>query len=139
MANTMQNPTQDQSPVKKTTQEGDFEISLDEKKPDGVKEVEKTVEAKEVAPAQEITDQQQLRQKIESIDLTDHLKQQVSAQANAITSLSEEEKMKALLKAAKEKGVIFAVHMAKKMNDPYILDMLHDTLAKEGHYKDFLK
>lgn len=139
----MSNPTnssaQNQEPIKKPLEESAFEISLDEKKVESVQEKEEGIEKPENNSGQELQDQRQLREKIESIELADHVKQQASAQANAITSLSEEEKMKVLLKAAKDKGVVYAVSMAKKMNDPYILDMLHDTLAKEGHYKDFLK
>lgn len=140
MANPINSSSQDQEAVpQKPTQENALEVSLDEKKVDSAQEVQESVEKKEEVRDQEVRAQQQLRQKIENIDLADNLKQQASAQANTITSLSEEEKMKSLLKAAKQKGVVYAVSMAKKMNDPYILDMLHDALAKEGHYKDFLK
>lgn len=139
MPNPINSSAQDQEPIKKPIDEGAFEISLDEKKVEHIQEPEKTVEKPENNAGQELQTQRQLREKIENIELADHVKQQASAQANAITSLSEEEKMKSLLKAAKQKGVVYAVALAKKMNDPYILDMLHDALAKEGHYKEFLK
>lgn len=133
----MQPSTQNQEPEnKKPSQEHAFEVSLEEKKAEDSKEV---AEQREQVAPQEFQTQKQLRQKIENIDLADGLKQQASAQAGTAASLSGQEKMKVLLQAAKTKGVIYAVHMAKKMNDPYILDMLHDTLAKEGHYKEFLK
>ena len=44
-----------------------------------------------------------------------------------------------LLKIAREKGLVYAIQVAKKMNEPYLLDVLHDTLASEGFYKDFKK
>jgi len=73
------------------------------------------------------------------MDLDDNLKIHMQSQAQEIQSLEENEKVKSLLKIAKEKGVIFSVNVAKKMNDPYILDTFHDVLAKEGYYKEFLK
>lgn len=42
-----------------------------------------------------------------------------------------------LIAAAKEKGVVFAVRVAKEMNDPFLLDTLHDRLVQEGMLKDF--
>ena len=47
--------------------------------------------------------------------------------------------IKKLLEIAREKGVVFAIKVAKSMNDPFLLDTLHDALAKEGYYKDFVK
>lgn len=83
--------------------------------------------------------EKELRREIEKMDLDDSLKQQAQIQAQKIKNLGEEEKIKSLLKIAKLKGVIYSVNVAKKMDDPYILDTLHDILAKEGYYKKFLK
>jgi len=52
--------------------------------------------------------------------------------------LGEKEKIERLLDIAREKGLVFAIQVARKMNEPYLLDILHDTLAQEGFYKDFL-
>jgi len=89
--------------------------------------------------AGEINAQKELREKIEAIDLQAVQKTQASASGNDLSSLGQEEKIKKLLQLAKQKGVIYAVQVAKKMNDAYTLDMLHDLLAKEGLYKNFLK
>ena len=64
-------------------------------------------------------------------------KLQVTAQAETIKSLPDQEKIKKLLGIAKKKGVVYAVNIAKRMNSDFILDTLHDTLAKEGYYKNF--
>ena len=40
-----------------------------------------------------------------------------------------------LLQIARDKGVIFAIQLVRKMNEPYLLDVFHDTLAREGFYK----
>jgi len=82
---------------------------------------------------------QELRQRIEAMDITDNLKKQAKTQAQSIKYLDEEKKIKKLLEIAKQKGVVYAVNVAKKINDSYILDTLHDILAKEGFYKEFVK
>lgn len=80
-----------------------------------------------------------LREKIEKTDLSDSLKIQAQGQADDIKSLDDKKKVEELLKIAKKKGVIYAIHIAKKMNNSYVLDALHDILAEEGHYKEFIK
>lgn len=80
---------------------------------------------------------QRVREKIEKTELDDSLKMQAAVHAQSIRSLDEEKKIKKLIDLAKVKGVVYAVNVAKKMDDPYVLDMLHDILAKEGYYKKF--
>ena len=101
---------------------------LEKKKEDGEKMRE--------IPEEEI---KKLREKIEKTDLDDKLKIQVQSQANDLNALEEKNKLRKLLEIAKLKGVIFAVNVAKKMNDPYILDTLHDALVEKGYYKKFMK
>ena len=121
------------------------EKTSEEKKPDQVKEgnvlieaeqeLREVTEAKEQLSAQEI---QAAKEAIENMDLSDGLKQQTQSSAQDIKSLKEEEKIKKLLELAKAKGVVYAIHTAKKMNDAYVLDILHDQLAKEGLYKKLI-
>ena len=60
--------------------------------------------------------------------------------AKKIQTLGEEEKIEHLLEITKDKGIAFAVRVAKQMNDPYVLDTFHDILVKEwASYKQFLK
>lgn len=80
-----------------------------------------------------------LRKKIESIKLNGNLSRQAQVNADDAKLLDGQKKIKRLLQLASQKGVIYAVNVAKKINDPYVLDALHDTLAKEGHYKEFIK
>ena len=118
------------------------EKTSEEKKPDQVKsedvliETEKEsreiTEVKEQLSAQEI---QAAKEAIENMDLDEKLKHQTQSSAQDIKSLKEEEKIKKLLELARTKGVVYAIHTAKKMNDAYVLDILHDQLAKEGLYK----
>ncbi len=122
---------------KNSKDEESSEIFINEKR------IEVPIESIETREKKELTEKEiidrQIRQEIENMDLNDSLKTETQVQADKIRSLKEQEKIKNLLKIAKDKGVIFAVNVAKKMNDPYILDTFHDTLAKEGYYKEFLK
>lgn len=79
----------------------------------------------------------ELRREIEMMELDDKTKGGAEKKAEKIEFLGEKEKIEHLLQMAREKGVLFAIQVAKKMNEPYILDILHDTLAQEGLYKKF--
>ena len=135
----MSNPKKDFSEsesVKKLPQENPEEPSVESKETtDSLSpgELEKSKENPEVWQRQKI------RQEIENIDLSDGQKSAAQGAANDIQGVEEKEKMEKLLHLAKTKGVVFAVAVVKKMNDPYLLDMFHDALAKEGHYKEFIK
>jgi hypothetical protein len=129
-------------PTNKKTKEhaGDIapqEFSMDEKA------AETPLAPNEIAEQKESVKEQAthhaLRQEIENMELDDQAKLQVQSHANDLQSLQHNEKIKNLLQIAKTKGVIFAVNVAKKMNDPYLLDVFHDMLAKEGYYKEFFK
>ena len=96
-----------------------------------------------MAEQQELTDDQiahqKARREIEGMDLDDGLKAQAHQSVANLQSLDDQKKIQYLLGLAKDKGVIFAVIAAKKLNDPFVLDMFHDALVKNGHYKEFLK
>lgn len=81
----------------------------------------------------------ELKREIEMMELDDKLKDEAKKKAQKIEFLGEKEKIEHLLEVAREKGVVFAVNMAKEMKDPYLLDIFHDILAKEGYYKAFSK
>jgi len=80
-----------------------------------------------------------LRREIELMQIDDNLKKQAEQKANKISFLADDDKLENLMKIAREKGIVFAVKVAKSMNDPFLLDTLHDAMAKEGYYKDFIK
>lgn len=88
---------------------------------------------------QEEIEHNNIRSQIEGMDLDEHQKAQVKTHAATIQPLEVQGKLKHLLALAQSKGVVFAVKVAKDTKDPYILDMFHDLLAKEGHYKKFVK
>lgn len=99
--------------------------------------VEQATEQFEPSTNEQISkeEKQALREKIEATDIDDSLKMQALSQAQDLSSMKEGEKIKELLKMAHEKGIVYAVAVAKKTDDSYLLDTLHDTLVKEGFYK----
>ena len=101
-------------------------------------EAGKTPEKKEISLDEKIVSEE-LRKEIEMMELDDATKGEAEKKAQKISFLGEEEKIENLLRIAREKGVVFAIQVARRMNEPYLLDILHDTLAREGFYKDFTK
>ncbi|OGZ79360.1 MAG: hypothetical protein A2358_00125 [Candidatus Staskawiczbacteria bacterium RIFOXYB1_FULL_37_44] len=99
---------------------------------------EKKVEKKEISENEKIISEE-LKREIELMQFDDNLKKEAEQKANIISFLADGDKLKNLLNIAKEKGIVFAINVAKKMNDPFLLDAFHDILAKEGYYKKFVK
>lgn len=93
----------------------------------------------ELPPEEKEAVQEQLRKEIELMQLDEGLVAEASKKAQKIEFLNEKEKLEHLLAIAKERGLAFAVNVAKNMNDPFILDSFHDLLIKEGLYRKFLK
>ncbi|MEI7424631.1 MAG: hypothetical protein WCK10_00730, partial [Candidatus Staskawiczbacteria bacterium] len=117
--------------------------ALEKKTPDNEQTVnlsperEVTLEGKELLRDDKAVTAE-LRREIEMMQLDDNTKKDAEAKAEKIEFLGEKEKIEHLLQTAREKGLVFAIHVARKMNEPYLLDVLHDTLADEGYYKDFI-
>ena len=95
-------------------------------------------EKKEISEDDKIVSAE-LRREIEMMELDDNTKVEAEKKAEKIEFLGEKEKIEHLLQMAREKGITFAIQVARKMNEPYLLDILHDTLANEGLYKQFAK
>jgi len=111
-------------------------ISASEQRIEFGKEKEPVVEKKEISKDEKIV-ADELRREIEMMEVEGNLKEEAKKKAQEIEFLGEKEKIEHLLKIAREKGIIFAIKSAKEMKDAYILDTLHDILAKEGYYKNF--
>lgn len=117
------------------------EVEVPEKGPSaGEREVVRSQEAVRVPERKEISEDDrivsaELRKEIEMMELDDNAKAEAEKKAEKIEFLGEKEKIEHLLEIAREKGVIFAIQVARRMNEPYLLDILHDTLAQEGFYK----
>ena len=97
--------------------------------------------AEKIEPTREETiTKEVIKREIDIMELNDDLKAEAAEKAKKIQSLGEEEKIEYLLEVTKDKGIAFAIKVAKQMNDPYALDVFHDILVKEWFtYKQFLK
>ncbi len=113
-------------------------VSASEQQIEFKKEGRVAAEKKEISPDEKVVTEA-LRKEIEMMELDDKLKEEAKKKAQKIEFLGEKEKIEHLLQLAREKGVIFSVRTAKEMKDAYLLDILHDVLAKEGYYQKFIK
>ncbi len=52
--------------------------------------------------------------------------------------LSVKKEVKHLIAIAEEKGLEYSIREAQKKNDPFLLDIYHDVLAKDASYRRFL-
>lgn len=85
---------------------------------------------------QERVIKENLRREIEKMEATG-MEEEAEKQAGRLNSLGAEEKISHLLETAEEKGLPYAVKVARKMKDSFIMDLFHDTLARKGLYKKF--
>lgn len=101
---------------------------------------EKEKSEKEEFLAKEKKDiREKLEKEVAKMELAPELTEKAKKKAKQINDLDEEGKLMRLLKIAKEKGVAFSVKVAEKMDDPYVLDALHDILAQDERFKNFPK
>ena len=63
--------------------------------------------------------------------VSDSSQKTTKKQAASIKGVQRQRQVKILADLAMEKGVHYAVAMAKKMESAYVLDELHDTLVDE--------
>ena len=132
-------------PDKKDLPEQVGEIKTPEKKTSATEqavhfdwEKDKKVEKKRISEDDKIVSAE-LRREIELMQLSDEEKKGADKIVSKIEFLGEKEKIEHLLKIAREKGLVYAIQVARRMNEPYLLDVLHDTLAREGFYKKIMK
>ena len=60
---------------------------------------------------------------------------EISEQAGEVAQLPESDKLTHLKSVALKDGVVKAVRIAKKMNDPQLLDELHDAIQDDPELK----
>ncbi|MBI2577299.1 MAG: hypothetical protein HYV77_00435 [Candidatus Wildermuthbacteria bacterium] len=97
---------------------------------------EKSQEEKE-APFDRDTTREKLEEAVRALDQNPAAVEEARKRAAAMPAATPAKTVDNLVAAAKEKGVVFAVRIAKEINDPFILDALHDRLIQEGMLKDF--
>lgn len=75
----------------------------------------------------------------EAISFPDKSEQIKEEELNKVLAGNEITKIKKLLEIASAKGLYYATELCKRAKDPFLLDLFHDILAKDGFYKYFLK
>jgi hypothetical protein len=113
----------------------------DEYREDFNLEKEKTLESKEFFEKhQKKIIEEKLEEELEKMEVnSEHLKEDIKVEREQIQDLKKKGKINRLLQIAQEKGVAYAIGVAKKMEDPYLIDTLHDILAHKGFYNKFIK
>ena len=100
--------------------------------------VERREEKVEQKTEKEIVEEK-ITEELNKMKLMPDFDEEIEKETIQIQSLKKEGKLVRLLELTKEKGVSFAIVVAKKMKDPYTLDAFHDILSREGYYKKFSK
>lgn len=97
-------------------------------------EVKEIGEEREAKIEEEKASTEELQKEIEKISQSPQVQRDIKQKAVQIKSLGNEGKLKRLLDLAQERGVAFAIGVAKDLNDPYLLDALHDKIIEKGLY-----
>ncbi len=79
----------------------------------------------------------ELKKEVEKTRLAPEMKVQAKKESEQIKKQSVQGKIQHLLDLTQSNGVVYAVEVARKMNNPYLLDLFHDALAREGFFKKF--
>ena len=103
-----------------------------------IEEKEEVLEKKELTE-QEKEERKEMEKEIEKVKLSPQAKVQAQKQADDIKKGTVQGKIQHLLDLAQSQGLAYAVEVVRKMDDPYLLDLFHDILAKEGLFKKFLE
>ena len=104
-----------------------------------IQEKKERGEEKEFLTAEEKINKEKLRREIELMKINPELQDEARKKAQEIKELDVQGKIKNLLLAAEQEGVAFAVKIAEGLKDPYLLDVFHDILARDGLFKRFKK
>jgi len=107
----------------------DFDIGKVESVKESTKKKETVAEKKEII--------ERLEKEVELIqESSPQIQDEVKEESQKIKELDAEGKLRGLLDLAQTKGLPFSIIAAKAMDDPYILDIFHDLLIREGFYKN---
>jgi len=102
----------------------------------------KKLEGKEVLERKKLTKKEEekreeFKKEIEKIELPPIKKGETLREAEKIKGQTSQRQISQLLYLAQSKGLAFAIKIAKETKDPYLIDLFHDILAKEGMFKKY--
>lgn len=108
--------------------------------PDKASEEREPREEREMAPQAEIQlEGERISQQAAKAQFTPEEEAEAKKETVKIKKMDSQGKLQRLLVIARDKGVVFAVKVARDLGDPYALDMLHDVLAKDENYKKLMQ
>ncbi len=96
---------------------------------------ESAPERPETLTEEEEREREQIREELEHVELPVPKQKQAQQQSITVGGLSPKEQLERLVTIAFEDGPEVAVTAARKLQDAYILDALHDALAKDKLYQ----
>lgn len=102
----------------------------------------KDSKGKEILERKELTnrekeEQKEFKEKIEKVELVSIKKREILKETEKIKGQNAQRQISYLLYLAQNKGLSYAIKIAKETKDPYLIDLFHDILAKEGMFKKF--
>jgi ribosomal protein S3 len=134
----------EKSPEKKETKVSDIEEikkrlaeDFNIGKVENIENIEEKEEKRSVLAEEKII-RDKLEKEVELMQTSSpQLQDEAQKKAQDIKELDAEGKLKGLFDLAQSKGLPFAITAAQTMDDPYILDVFHDLLIKQGFYGKF--
>lgn len=95
-------------------------------------EQQESREEREQVPQEREQAREAIEREAAKMPLPVQAEREIASEAKSMEALDKEGKVERLVQLAQTKGVFFAVRLAKSMDDAYVLDRLHDELAKKG-------
>lgn len=81
---------------------------------------------------------EEIAAELEKVKLSPQAKAQTQKQADDMQKESEQGKVQRLLEITEEQGLVYAVEVAKKMNNHLLLDKFHDALVENKLFRKYL-
>ena len=116
------------------------ELAMESEVFDG--DIVETEKPQEVSDTLKEAVKKEIQDTMESIVLNDDAKAQALDDAGNLQQIEDDKKVEELLKLAKTKGrgVVYAITVAEKMGNSYVIDKLHDKMSADWQdYKQYLK
>ena len=99
-----------------------------------IEEKERGIEQKEELEKRK----RELEEELKRLELSYQEKIEAEKEAEKLRKEEAKKQIERLFVLAQEKGLPYAIEVAKSMKDPFILDLFHDLLAKDQTFKRFL-
>jgi len=102
-------------------------------------EEKKEFPVKKELTEEEIEEREKLKEEIKKLELSAQKRIAILKESEKIKRQTVQRQIDYLLFLAQQKGLAFAIKAVNATNDPFLIDLFHDILVKEGLYKKFQK